>query len=115
MLLIRTCAACLPDDQISALADIPQALSNSALHGRAWFAAVACGEICTSPTRLWMQSRDGAAYVFDGVDLDADQVDILATAAAYLDSPNGWIEDARPCGRLRFCLTARIPASRDTR
>ena len=110
MLLMRVCSACLPEDQKQALSCVADAASNSALNSRVQIKSISCGDTCKSPARLWMQSERGAAYTFDGIDLITDQADILATAATYLDSPKGWIEDARPCGRLRFCLTARIPA-----
>lgn len=110
MLLLRVCTDCLPEDQTQALSDIAEALSNSPLYARAQIMPVSCGDACAAPARFWMQSSDGAAYTFDGIDLIEDRGDILATAATYLNSPMGWIEDARPCGRLRFCLTARIPA-----
>jgi predicted metal-binding protein len=35
---------------------------------------------------------------------------VLAFCHAYLAAKDGWIEDARPLGRLRHCLRARIPA-----
>ncbi len=110
MLLVRVCLACLSDDQKRGLLDLEQALTKSPLNAQARIGTVSCGESCAAPARLWMQSQDGATYTFDGINLIQDRTDILATMAAYLASPKGWIEDARPCGRLRFCLTARIPA-----
>lgn len=65
---------------------------------------------CARPVSLALQSPERATYFFGGVDLEADVADIVATLRAYLDAPKGWIEDARPCGRLRFCLVGRVPA-----
>lgn len=59
---------------------------------------------------MWLQAPGGASYVFEGIDLARDRADVLATLRAYLAAPGGWIEDARPCGRLRFCLKVRLPA-----
>ena len=69
-----------------------------------------CLDACDKPVALTFQGA-GAAYVFHGVKLTEDAADIAATARAYLESPDGWIEDARPCGRLRFCLRARLPSA----
>lgn len=57
-----------------------------------------------------LQSTGRATCFFAGVDPQADVADIVSTIRAYLDAPKGWIEDARPCGRLRFCLVGRVPA-----
>ena len=70
----------------------------------------ACFSGCAEPTALALQGQGRASYVFSGLDVVADADDIAATCKTYLDSPKGWIEDARPCGRLRMCLRARIPA-----
>lgn len=63
-----------------------------------------------APLTLCLHGPGRAGYVFAGLDAEADAGDILATCRAWLAAEQGWIEDARPCGRLRFCLTARVPA-----
>ena len=68
-----------------------------------------CMSACESPVSLALQSRGRATYLFAGVDPVADAADIAATCQLYLDAENGWIEDARGCGRLRFCLRGRVP------
>ena len=68
-----------------------------------------CLNVCTKPTALAFRATGKAAYLFAGVDL-ADGADVAAFARLYADAPDGWIEDARPAGRLRFCLVGRIPA-----
>lgn len=64
---------------------------------------------CDRPTALALQTLDHAGYVFAGITLD-DAADIAATCALVLKSDQGWIEDARPCGRLRHLLVARMPS-----
>ena len=71
---------------------------------------VECMSMCDTPTALSFRASDKAAYLFSGIDPTADHDDILAFAKLYTASADGWIDDARPCGRLRFCLTGRIPA-----
>ncbi|MDA8584645.1 DUF1636 domain-containing protein [Rhodobacteraceae bacterium] len=109
-LALQICVACLGPGRLGEVAAIERALASSDISGDADLHRIACGETCKSPARLWLQSDGGASYIFEGVDLDADRDDIMATLRCYLASPKGWIEDARPCGRLRFCLTARVPA-----
>lgn len=72
-----------------------------------------CLDACERPVALTLQGR-GAAYIFHGVDLEKHAADIVATAQTYISSPDGWIEDARPCGHLRFCLRARLPSALGT-
>lgn len=68
-----------------------------------------CMNACGAPTALAIQGgQERAIYFFTGVDLDADRADILATLECYAQAPKGWIEDARACGRLRFCLSGRL-------
>lgn len=64
---------------------------------------------CDRPTVMALQSAGGAGYVFAGLDLEGDAEDIVATCKHYLESCQGWIDDARPCGRLRHLLVARMP------
>lgn len=92
------------------LAVLAEAIAASDLKDRIKVAGTACLSGCTDPVSIALRGEGRAAYVFSGIDLEADRADILATCRLYLDSPKGWIEDARPCGRLRNCLRARIPA-----
>jgi predicted metal-binding protein len=69
-----------------------------------------CMSACANPNAISFRAAGKAAYLFSGVDPENDQQDILAFARMYLAAKDGWIEDARPCGRLRFCLLGRIPA-----
>ena len=73
-------------------------------------AAHACFSVCSEPQALAFRAPGKAAYVFSGLNLD-DLEDIAAFAQLWSGLVDGWIEDARPIGRLRFCLKARIPAT----
>ena len=64
---------------------------------------------CAEPLALAFQADGKASYLFSNVDPVADLEDVLAFARLFGASDDGWIEDARPAGRLRFCLRARIP------
>ena len=68
-----------------------------------------CLSVCAEPVSVAAQADGKATYVFAGVQ-DTDAADVLAFAKLYDDSADGWINDARPLGRLRFCLKTRVPA-----
>ncbi len=69
-----------------------------------------CMSACANPMAISFRAKGKAAYMFSGIDPVKDQQDILAFARLYIAAKDGWIEDARPCGRLRHCLLGRIPA-----
>lgn len=69
-----------------------------------------CMNGCARPVSLALQGVGRATCFFAGVDPAGDAEDIVSTLHSYIAAPAGWIEDARPCGRLRFCLTGRVPA-----
>ncbi|EKE45377.1 hypothetical protein OCGS_0467 [Oceaniovalibus guishaninsula JLT2003] len=69
-----------------------------------------CLNACGNPVAMALQGKGRATYLFAGVAPESDAEDIVATLRLYLDAPAGWIEDARPCGRLRRCLLGRISA-----
>lgn len=68
-----------------------------------------CMSVCADPVTLAAQGHGRASYVFSGVTPEHAE-DIAAFARAYEAADKGWIEDARPLGRLRFQLVTRIPA-----
>ena len=110
---LQICQSCmpvedktLPDD--AACMNLETALHNAGLEAR--ILSVPCLGVCSAPTSLTLQSEKRASYIFTDIDLKRDQADIIATCRLYLDSDNGWIEDARECGRLRHLLHAKIPA-----
>lgn len=67
-----------------------------------------CLNCCAAPVALGIQGAGRASYVFAGVVPETDAGDLVATLRAYLAAPRGWIADARPCGRLRSLLRARL-------
>lgn len=70
----------------------------------------ACMSNCARPLSVAFAAPDKATYLFGDIDPDTDLADTLAFARLYADAADGWIEDARPAGRLRFCLIGRVPA-----
>ena len=67
-----------------------------------------CLNLCDTPQALAFRARGKAAYLFGDLTLD-DLDDAVVFAQMWRDTGDGWIEDARPAGRLRFCLKGRIP------
>ncbi|CUK06276.1 putative metal-binding protein [Ruegeria denitrificans] len=108
LLICSSCAG--PRDAEAEKQAVDTALTQAGLNDRVEVTDHACFSGCAKPTALALQAAGRASYVFSGVNVVSDAEDIAATCKAYLDSPAGWIEDARPCGRLRMCLRARIPA-----
>lgn len=70
-----------------------------------------CMSNCSKPQSLAFAGDGKATYLFAEIDPAKDLDDTLAFAAMYDASPDGWIEDARGAGRLRFCLIGRVPAA----
>jgi len=69
-----------------------------------------CMNGCAKPISMSLQGHGMATYFFSNIDVETDRNDIVKTLRSYIDSPNGWIEDARSCGRLRLCLVGRVPS-----
>jgi predicted metal-binding protein len=69
-----------------------------------------CMSNCARPLSVAFSAADKATYLFGDVDTAGDLKDVIAFASLYAKSPDGWIEDARPAGRLRQCLIGRVPA-----
>lgn len=111
------CSTCLKDDETTPKGE-SLAAELKAVFAKSSEAAIrdfnietfACMSACANPTAISFRAKGKAAYMFAGVDPATDQDDILAFAKLYIAAKDGWIEDARPCGRLRFCLLGRIPA-----
>ena len=89
---------------------VPEAVAAAGLDAPVQIEMQACMNGCARPRTLALQGVGRATYFFDGVDPVDDLEDIVGTLRAYIAAPKGWIEDARPCGRLRFCLRGRVPA-----
>ncbi len=69
-----------------------------------------CMSNCARPLSVAFSAAGKATYLFGDVDTVGDLKDVIAFASLYAKSPDGWIEDARPAGRLRHCLIGRVPA-----
>ncbi|GHF43265.1 DUF1636 family protein [Seohaeicola zhoushanensis] len=70
----------------------------------------ACFGGCETPISIAVQAEGRASYVFSDLPPDWPEGDIAAFCRLYLDTPAGWIEDARPAGEIRFHLRARVPS-----
>ena len=111
---LRWCFSCTPTANADAVHGLEQALAGAGVAHRVRVTPQTCFGACATPVSFSLQARGRATYLFSGVDPVTDQSDIVATVLAYLDAPDGWIADARPCGRLRHCLVGRVPAPDDT-
>lgn len=72
--------------------------------------SVDCLNVCDAPAAVSLQALGKASYVFSDIDITTDAEDIISTCQQHLAADNGWIVDALACGRLRFCLVARLPS-----
>ena len=106
--VVHLCETCDPAGFAEAREGLQQALD--AAHVQARVIAQPCMNACADPVSLALQGEGRATYFFAGIDPVTNRDDIVATVAIYLNSPNGWIEDATACGRLRHCLKGRVPA-----
>lgn len=114
VLLCRTCQHEAGATAEAAFNALKKAFENEGLEGNLDLGTVDCMGACEQPVSLAFQGQDRATFVFSGVRFPDDIDDIVATARTYLGAKDGWIEDARSCGRLRFCLRARIPAMKSS-
>jgi|AntRauMFilla1563_2_1112583.scaffolds.fasta_scaffold23519_2 predicted metal-binding protein len=106
--VVHLCATCEAHGFAHARDALQTALDAAGLHTDV--VAQPCMNACAEPVSLALQSQGRATYFFTGIDPVADRADIVATVAAYLKSPGGWVDDATACGRLRHCLKGRVPA-----
>ena len=112
-LYLQVCHSCLPaKDRVSpddeACKSLQTVLRKAGLE--ASVVSVPCLGVCSAPTTLTLQAEKRATYIFKDIDLQEDEADIIATCRMYLVVNDGWIEDARACGKLRHLLHAKIPA-----
>ena len=70
---------------------------------------VDCMNQCDTPVSLALRGEGRDVYLFAGVDPVQDVEDAVALARLYAEASGGTITDARAAGRLRFCLTGRVP------
>ena len=108
------CATCHDANSVDeTVASLQRDIANSELKDQFSVESVDCMGACEAPISLAIQGKKRASYLFSGLKFLDDNRDIIATCKHYLASKGGWIEDAIPCGRLRHCLKARIPAFKD--
>jgi len=110
LLLCRTCKQVADTGAGGAIDALADALQAAGLDTELTLGTVDCMGTCEQPVSLALQGHNRATLVFSGVQIPQDLADIIATAQTYLAAEDGWIEDGQPCGRLRFCLRARVPA-----
>lgn len=101
---LRVCTTCAG----GSLAICDRIIRDAGLTSRVTVLGQECLNRCQKPLAIAIQGSESATYVFDGLDLEKDAPDLVETLLAYLDTPGGWIEDARRCGRLRHRLCARV-------
>ena len=109
--VLTLCSTCNTGDRTEDMAAISKALKRAGLGETVMVRQAACLGACEDPVSLGIQGPGRASYVFSGVNPQEDASDIASTCRTYLQAEKGWIEDARPCGRLRHCLRARLPAT----
>ena len=68
-----------------------------------------CMNQCDRPISLALRGEGKDIYLFNSLDPARDLDDAAALVKLYAEAEGGTIIDARPAGRLRHCLTARVP------
>lgn len=103
---LTICATCAAVGEAPTGADLAIALGDVT----GWDVRMhACLSMCDRPVAIAVQAADKATYLFAGVQV-GDAADLRAFLDLYDAQADGWVADARPAGRLRFCLTGRVPA-----
>lgn len=69
----------------------------------------ACMNQCDRPISLALREEGKDIYLFHSVDPTRDLDDALALIKLYQEAEDGTIADARAAGRLRHCLSGRVP------
>ena len=106
--LLLLCETCAPSATPGAIAALNTLFEQDGISARV--RAQSCMNGCAKPSSLALCGARRATYFFRDIDPVSDAPDILATTRAYLSAPDGWIVDARVCGRLRLCLVGRVPS-----
>lgn len=108
---ILVCSTCIGDrDRGSEGKALYQAIKSEGLDKTVRLEFGGCLNACDEPVAMGLQGSGRASYVFSGIDPVKDAEDIARTCKKYLELRKGWIIDAQDCGRLRYCLRARLPA-----
>lgn len=112
-IVLRLCSTCKDPSADNGFEQLEAAIADAGLPQPVELAPHACMNGCSAPVTMAVQGQGRATCFFTGIDVKADRADIISTLRAYIRSPRGWIEDARDCGRLRYCLVGRVPALTD--
>jgi len=69
----------------------------------------ACMLVCGEPISVSLSGPEKVSYLFSDVKVE-DVQNLITLLHMYKANRTGLISDARPLGRLRFCLKGRLPA-----
>jgi len=105
---ITVCSSCEGSDGKAFAAELRAALAGTDL--KYDVRDFDCMSNCTRPLSIAFSAAGKATYLFGDVDTAGGLKDVMAFASLFDASADGWIEDARPAGRLRHCLIGRVPA-----
>ncbi len=112
-IVLRICTTCITTAATPDCQKLDKAIADAGLSVPVEVVPQSCMNGCSRPTSMALQGDGMATYFFSDIEPAEDLNDIVSTLKAYLNSLAGWIEDARPCGRLRSCLIGRVPALTD--
>ena len=68
-----------------------------------------CMNQCDRPVSMALREDGKDIYLLHSVDPSRDFDDTVALVMLYTQAEGGTIKDARPAGRLRHCLSGRVP------
>ncbi|MGB7316932.1 MAG: DUF1636 family protein [Planktotalea sp.] len=105
VIICDTCAAPGEAPQGAAFADTLRSLVPQDVRVE----TTSCMNQCDRPVSMALRGEDMDVYLFHSVDPLCDLEDALALIKLYSKAEGGTIADARPAGRLRHCLTGRVP------
>lgn len=105
VIICETCAAFGEPPQGEAFAQVLRGRVAEGVHVE----TTSCMNQCDRPVSLALRSEGKDIYLFHSVDPTQDLDNTLALIEIYRTSEGGTIADARPAGRLRHCLTGRVP------
>ncbi len=105
VIICDTCAAPGEAPQGEAFAEALCALVPSSVSVE----TTSCMNQCDRPVSLALRGEGRDIYLFHSLDPAQDLDDAAALVRLYAEAEGGTITDARPAGRLRHCLTGRVP------
>ncbi len=105
VIICDTCAAAGESAQGEAFAQVLRGRVGAGVRVE----TTSCMNQCAAPVSLALRAEGKDMYLFHSLDPKQDLDDTLALIELYRMAEGGTIEDARPAGRLRHCLSGRIP------